>query len=830
MPSRTAGTNARTAVAALLLLAAACTDQPLPTGTTPPGGPRAFPRTPNATENPNADRRVFAIQISVGELNHACVLESDNQVICWGAVGDIPFSRYRGPYTWVAAGGAGWADCGIRVNGTIHCFNGFVTPPSGTFTRISLGVGHGCGIRTDETIACWGDNAYGQATPPTGSFKGIDAGERHTCGIRTDGSHECWGDPTSSDVDPDNDNSVPDWGPGYLQVSAGKNHTCAIKANGSVQCGGSNQNGQVDGTISSAIDVSAGEFHTCAVSSAFAAFCWGFDIAGETEPPSGQYTSIAAGGYFTCAITKVGNVRCWGSKNFGMQAIPYEIADTQDTETSLEIAPRPSTFGAKVTMTATITVPARIEMEEDQAEVPSSGRVMFIDGGTCASPTTVLAAGVAVEPFDGTATFQTTALSLGTHSIGACYLGGDGLAASGDGAILEVGPAVTTTSISLTPLSQQYSDRVTLEAAVTPATVNGITAAGTVQFSIDGTPVGSAVAIGTGGKATLPNVQLTATPGPHQIGAQFTSSDEAVFNSSTAIVQGLTITKEDASIGYATDNATAVQVSTSGGSLAANALVLKLSVKEAEPDAAVSPGTTGIGSNIGGVVVSVSLLPIGPGSTYALSCTATGVAGTGYATARNFTCKNPAALPVNVYAVQATLSSDYYQALQYDDVVTVYDPVAGFATGGGTFQIDGDLVRFGINMKYKTNGKGGITATQGSVFAVRHHANGRKSRMESTSLNSAVAVGEDPTVPMGWAVVAGKANYMAWDAATSSYVTEGGQSFTIYVEDRGEPGAGKDRVWMGGPGALKLPGTLATAGVSAVTLNGGNVAVPHKAP
>ena len=71
------------------------------------------------------------------------------------------------------------------------------------------------------------------------------------------------------------------------------------------------------------------------------------------------------------------------------------------------------------------------------------------------------------------------------------------------------------------------------------------------------------------------------------------------------------------------------------------------------------------------------------------------------------------------------MTSTYYQATQYEDVVTVYDPVAGFVTGGGTFRIDGDLVRFGINLKYKTNGKN-TTATQGSVFAVRHHANGRK--------------------------------------------------------------------------------------------------------
>ncbi|HEX6049383.1 MAG TPA: Ig-like domain repeat protein, partial [Gemmatimonadaceae bacterium] len=538
---------------------------------------------------------------------------------------------------------------------------------------------------------------------------------------------------------------------------------------------------------------------------------------------------VAAGNFFTCAITEQLNVRCWGSDNFRIQSVPYEIGDALATATELEIDPRPSTFGANVTMTATVTVPSRIATDEDFAEKPSTGRVMFIDGGTCASPTTVLAAGVAIAA--GRASFSTAALGVGTHAIGACYLGGDGLEASGDGAILEIGAAPTTTAITVSPASQQYSDKVTLEATVTPASVNGTATAGVVQFTIDGALVGSGpVAVGADGRATLPNVQLTMAPGPHSVGAQFTPTDQTLFQSSTATAASLTVAKEDASIVYSPDNTTAMQVSTSGGTLAANALVLQLGVKEAEPDVATSPGVTGIGSNIAGVGLTVSLLPIGPGSTYALSCSATGVAGTGYATTRNFTCKNPASLPVNVYAVQATLTSDYYQATQYEDVVTVYDPVAGFVTGGGTFRIDGDLVRFGVNLKYKTNSKGSSTVTQGSVFAVRHHANGRKSRFESNSLNSAAAIGEDLTVPMGWAVLSGKATYTTWDAATSAYVTLGGQAFTVYVEDRGEPGAGLDRVWMGGPGLLKLPGTVSTARTSAVTLTGGNVAVPHRSP
>ena len=38
--------------------------------------------------------------------------------------------------------------------------------PDGTFLSISTGFTHACDIRTDRTIACWGDDASGQSTVP----------------------------------------------------------------------------------------------------------------------------------------------------------------------------------------------------------------------------------------------------------------------------------------------------------------------------------------------------------------------------------------------------------------------------------------------------------------------------------------------------------------------------------------------------------------------------------------------------------------------------------------------------------------------------------------
>ena len=115
-----------------------------------------------------------------------------------------------------------------------------VRPPAAGFLNGSISVGGlaSCGIRTpSDTIFCWGDDTYGQldGTPSTsthlgsppggGTFTQVSAGNTHTCGIRTNGAVLCWGDDTYGEIDGVPNSSTyqgsPPGGGQFSQISAG---------------------------------------------------------------------------------------------------------------------------------------------------------------------------------------------------------------------------------------------------------------------------------------------------------------------------------------------------------------------------------------------------------------------------------------------------------------------------------------------------------------------------------------------------------------------------------------------------------------------------------
>ena len=179
--------------------------------------------------------------------------------------------------------------------------------------------GHGCGIRTDLSLACWGNDWDGQASPPEGEFVAVDAGWTHTCAIRVGGDVTCWG--TS--------NGEPPLGP-FVAISADNSHTCGIRPDGRVECWGDDSEGQSSppgGTFSS---VSAGQRHTCGLQVGGRIACWGSNtsiyltpgggeehFSGQAQPPEGEFSAVSAGSRHTCGIHPDGAIECWGDESYG---------------------------------------------------------------------------------------------------------------------------------------------------------------------------------------------------------------------------------------------------------------------------------------------------------------------------------------------------------------------------------------------------------------------------------------------------------------------------------------------------------------------------------
>ncbi len=270
---------------------------------------------------------------------HACAVESDGTLNCWGwnDDGQTTPNSYTKIFTQVASGRL--HSCAIRENGTVDCwgdntYNQLYPDYEDTvYLQISAGEYFTCGIVEDGSISCWGDDTYEQITnaPSSGVWTQVDAGYRHACAIDSAGAITCWGDNSDNKASPPSDYI-------FYQVSGGKNHTCALRYDGIIECWGSNADGQAPALVDDTgyTQVASGGLHTCAIRENGAVNCWGNDTYNQTGEMTSEYsTQITSGDYFSCAILASGEVECWGRDDHDQLALPSDLTSLGTAQISV---------------------------------------------------------------------------------------------------------------------------------------------------------------------------------------------------------------------------------------------------------------------------------------------------------------------------------------------------------------------------------------------------------------------------------------------------------------------------------------------------------------
>jgi alpha-tubulin suppressor-like RCC1 family protein len=266
----------------------------------------------------------------------ACAVDGGGEVSCWGHADLIPGqSKTTEKPVKVAA-----------LKGT---------------KKLAFGGGMACSIQPDDSLMCWGYNAFGavgtggktnERKDPTkleGMTDIVDVGlgNNHGCALHKTGEVSCWGYNSSKQADPKatgRDNILtPKKVEGIKDakvLGVGYDVSCVVGADKKAKCWGDNFYNKSDkpvpssdGTVAFSSNYSA---HTCLINDKGEVMCWGDNAYGQAgsdpsikggdnlsgdpkkvEGISGA-TAVATGYVYpsTCAATKT-DVYCFGMNRFG---------------------------------------------------------------------------------------------------------------------------------------------------------------------------------------------------------------------------------------------------------------------------------------------------------------------------------------------------------------------------------------------------------------------------------------------------------------------------------------------------------------------------------
>jgi hypothetical protein len=239
------------------------------------------------------------------------------------------------------------------------------------------------------------------------------------------------------------------------------------------------------------------------------------------------------------------------NNNGSTSATLSQVVNKATSSTALASSLNPSTVGAGVTFTATVSGFA------------PTGSVNFTDGGSSISGCATVA--LSGSGNSRTAQCNTSALSVATHSIGASYVGDANNASSVSTTLSQVVNNTTITT-STTALSSSVNPSVAGASVTFTATVSGSSPTGSVNFRDGATSIGGCAVVALAGSgnvrtATCPTSSFGAAS--HSISASYggdagnTASTSATLSqvvnkatSSTALTSSLNPATTGAAVAF----------------------------------------------------------------------------------------------------------------------------------------------------------------------------------------------------------------------------------------------------------------------------------------
>ena len=369
---------------------------------------------------------------------------------------------------------------------------------------------------------------------------------------------------------------------------------------------------------------------------------------------------------------------------------------TAATATGVVSSANPSVFGQAVTFTATVSALA-------PATGTPTGTVTFLDGGS-AIGTGTLSGGVA--------TFTTSALAVGSHTITTSY-GGDAnfIASAGSltGNPQVVNQANSSTAVTSSQNPSGFGQSVTFTATVSAVAPGAGTPTGTVTFLDGGSPVGTGNL--SGGIATFTTSALTV--GSHTVTTSY--GGDGNFNGSSGSLTG------NPQVVSKPDSKTAIS-SSSNPSVFGQAVTFTAAVSAVAPGTGTPTGTVtfldagssvGTGTLIGGIATfTTSALAVGSHTI----TTSYGGDGSFNGNTAPLT-GNPQVVSKSDSAMVIASSANpavFGQAVTFTATVSAVAPGTGTPTGTVAFFDGGTTIGTGTL-------SGGVATLTTSVLAVSSH-------------------------------------------------------------------------------------------------------------